>query len=375
MYTRIIKPLKNQSFFLFGPRGTGKTTWLRGHFKNSLYLNLLSADVYQSLLAHPESLETRIPKETTQPIIIDEIQKVPALLDEVHRLIQEKNLSFILTGSSARKLRKSGVNLLAGRARTLSFFPLTTRELGSDFDLRKSLTFGHLPESYTKPDPELFLKSYLQTYLREEVQAEGITRNLANFARFLESASFSQAQFLNISRVAEDCHVDRKMVEAYFNILEDLLIAARVPVFEKRAKRRIVSKPKFFFFDCGVFQSLRPRGPLDSQEEIEGPALETLVWQELRAMNQYLNWGYNIYTWKTQSKAEVDLVLYGQRGLIAIEVKRGSRIRSEDLEGLQLFKKDYPQAKCFLLYLGDKKQIFRDYEAWPAQEFLHNLPL
>ncbi|MGZ3771830.1 MAG: ATP-binding protein [Bdellovibrio sp.] len=272
-------------------------------------------------------------------------------------------------------MRKKGVNLLAGRARTFRFFPLTCQEIGKDFNLEKSIQYGHLPEAYTKDDPLLFLKSYIQTYLKEEIDHEGLTRNLSAFARFLEAASFSQAQPLNISKVAEDCHVDRKITEGYFKILEDLLIAERVPVFTRRAKRKMGAHPKFFFFDCGIYQAIRPRGPLDSLEEIQGPAWETLVWQELRAMNEYTASGYEFFTWRTQAKQEVDLVLYGEKGLHAIEVKRSDRIRSEDLDTLQLFKRDYPMTQLHFVYGGSEAKVINDITIWPLEKFLKEMPL
>lgn len=311
-----------------------------------------------------------VPSGFSNYIIIDEIQRIPELLNEVHRLIEDKHWNFILTGSSARKLRKRGVNLLAGRARTFHLYPLICEELGIDFNLNKSLRFGHLPEAYTKNDPLSYLKSYIQTYLKEEIEQEGLTRNLSAFARFLEAASFSQAQPLNISTVADDCHVDRKVTEGYFKILEDLLIAERVPVFTRRAKRKMGGHPKFFFFDCGVYQAIRPRGPLDSPDEIQGPAIETLIWQELCAQNEYSGSGYQIFTWRTQEKQEVDLVLYGEKGLHAIEVKRSDRVRKEDLESLQIFKQDYLMAHLHLIYGGTEKKILNDITIWPIEKFL-----
>jgi len=208
---------------------------------------------------------------------------VPELLNEVHRLIEGRKARFVLTGSSARKLRGKGINLLGGRALTYQLFPLTAVELGTDFNLKRSVEFGHLPVACTEKEPQPYLESYVKTYLREEVQQEGLTRNLGAFARFLETASLSQTGQLNISEVARDSSVERKVVENYFHILEDLLLAQRLPVFTKRAGRRIVQHPKFYIFDAGVYRTIRPKGPLDGPEEIRGSALETLVYQELRA--------------------------------------------------------------------------------------------
>lgn len=372
MYTRIIKPLENKSFFLFGPRGTGKTTWVRATFPQAVYIDLLEAEIFNKLLANPQNLKNYIPPNFNDWIIIDEVQKVPELLDEIHRLIEANRYKFILTGSSARKLRKHGHNLLAGRALTYHMHPLTAKELGESFKLGYSLQFGNLPCAYTEADPKKYLESYVRTYLQEEVQFEGLARNLSAFSRFLEAASFSQGSVLNVSSVARDCAIERKVVENYFSILEDLLIARRIPVFSKRAKRRTAIHPKFYFFDTGVFRTLRPMGPLDSPEEAQGPALETLILQEMIALNDYLDLGYSFYYWRTSDDAEVDLVLYGNSGLLAIEIKRGSRINETMFKGLNLFKKDYPEARCIFVYGGDKRQWFDDIEAIPVTDFLRD---
>lgn len=372
MYTRIIKPLKNKSFFLFGPRGTGKTTWVRSTFPQAVYIDLLEAEVFNKLLANPQNLNNYIPPNFSEWIIIDEVQKIPELLDEVHRLIEANKYKFILTGSSARKLRKHGHNLLAGRAITYHMHPLTAKELGESFKLDHSLQFGNLPCAYTEDDPKKYLESYVRTYLQEEVKFEGLARNLSAFSRFLEAASFSQGSVLNVSSVARDCAIERKVVENYFSILEDLLIARRIPVFSKRTKRRTAIHPKFYFFDTGVFRTLRPMGPLDSPEEAGGPALETLVLQELLALNDYLDLGYSFYYWRTSGDVEVDLILYGNSGLLAVEIKRGSRMNETMFKGLRLFKKDYPEARCIFVYGGDKKQWFDDIEAIPVTDFLRD---
>lgn len=373
MYSRIIKYPKDKSFFLFGPRGTGKTTWIRGEFPGALYLDLLEAELFNDLLARPNLLETMIPKGHEDWIILDEVQRVPELLFEVHRLIEKKKLKFILTGSSARKLRKRGGNLLAGRALTLHMHPLTVAELGEDFDLDRSLAFGHLPCACTEADPKRYLESYVTTYLREEVQQEGLTRNLGAFSRFLEAASFSQASSLNVSSVARECSVERKVVENYFSILDDMLLSIEVPSFRKRAKRRIVSHPKFYFFDAGVYMTLRPMGPLDRPEEAGGVSLETLFMQELRAANDYFDLGYAIHYWRTSNDVEVDFVLYGERGIRAFEVKRSGRVRDEDTRGLKAFLKDYPSANATLVYGGDRMFYDGQIQIVPVVECLKDL--
>jgi predicted AAA+ superfamily ATPase len=374
MYSRLLHPPKSKSVFLFGPRGTGKTTWATSAFPKALNIDLLEAGIFNDLLANPQRLENLIPSGSKEPILIDEMQKVPALLDEVHRLIEKRKLTFILTGSSARKLRRHGHDLLAGRALTFSMHPLSAVEMGGDFDMKQALRFGLLPAIPSEPDPGKYLESYVRTYLEEEVRQEGLTRNLSAFARFLEAASFSQGAVLSISAVARDCGVDRKMAESYFEILEDLLIGIRLPAFTKRAKRRMTAHPKFYFFDVGVFRTLRPAGPLDTPEEAEGPALETLILQNLLAVNDSLGLGFQIHYWRTSNGYEVDFVLYGNGGLIAFEVKRGSRIDSEALSGLKSFASDYPAARLVLAYGGTKRMQFDAIEAWPVEALLRDLP-
>ncbi len=316
MFSRLFRAsASTKSYFLFGPRGTGKSAWVRAAFPEAVYVDLLESDLFAQLLASPVRLEGLVPARHRGPVIIDEVQKVPALLDEVHRLIERRNLRFVLTGSSARKLKRQGTNLLAGRARTYFLHPLTAEELGDAFDLRHALEFGGLPTVWVEDDPAKYLTSYVATYLREEVQQEGLTRNLAAFTRFLEAASFSQGNLLNISEVARECAVERKAVESWFQVLEDLLLAVRLPVFRRRAQRELVAHPKFYLFDAGVYRAVRPRGPLDAPSEIGGAAAETLVWQHLRALNDYADFGYTLHFWRTRGGLEVDFVLYGERGL------------------------------------------------------------
>lgn len=253
--------------------GTGKSTWLTQAFPRSKVFDLLDEDTFRRLVEHPENLSKELSaEEKAQPIVIDEIQRVPELLNEVHRLIEKQKLSFVLTGSSARKLKKKGANLLAGRALRYDLFPFTAKELGEKFNLKEAIQWGTLPGVYSSSKKELFLKTYVGAYLKEEIQQEGLTRNIGAFARFLDAASYSQGQPLVVSNVAKDCHVERKVVENYFHILEDLLLAVQLPVFAKRAKRELINKRKFYFFDAGVFRTLRPVGPLDSDSEVNGLA-------------------------------------------------------------------------------------------------------
>jgi predicted AAA+ superfamily ATPase len=355
MFARALRLPSAASFFLFGPRGTGKSTLLRASFPDAVYFDLLDLGVYSELLAHPDRLETLASPRMPAPIVLDEIQRIPALLDEVHRLIERRRWRFALTGSSARKLRRGGVNLLAGRARTLAMHPLTAAELGDRFDLPHSLRHGQLPSVYVESDAKQYLRSYVGTYLREEVQAEALARNLDAFSRFLVAASLSQGAVLSVSAVARDLGLPRKTVDGYFQLLDDLLISVRLPVFTRRAKRTTIAHAKFYYFDTGVYRALRPKGPLDATEDIEGPAVETLVLQELRATNDNLDLGYDLFYWRTRDQKEVDFVLYGERGLVAIEVKRSSTFRDRDLADLRLFATDYPAARCLLLYGGARE--------------------
>ena len=373
MYSRIITPPKDKSFFLFGPRGTGKTTWVKSVFPKAVFIDLLESEVYNDLLANPQRLERFIPKDFNNWIVIDEVQRIPDLLNEIHRLIEKKQYRFVLTGSSARKLRRRGVNLLAGRALTYPFHQLTAVELGKDFNLQHSLKFGQLPCVYTEKDPKAYLESYVETYLQEEIQQEGLTRNLGAFSRFLEAASFSQGGILNTSSVARECAVERKVVENYFSILEDLLLGYRLPVFTKKAKRRMIAHHKFYFFDVGIYRTLRPSGPLDMPEEMEGISFETLVLQELRAINDYFKLGYQLYYWHTSNQIEVDFVLYGSRGLKAFEVKRTGRLSDNMLRGLKAFQKDYPSAKGYFIYGGTRRFYEGNITILPVQEALLNL--
>ncbi len=372
MYPRTITAPADgdRSFFLFGPRGTGKTTWLRQRFPKATYLDLLDHALYLDLLARPQRLRELIPPRRDEWIVLDEVQRVPLILNEVHRLIEAEGRRFILTGSSARSLRRRGVNLLAGRAHTYHLYPLTAVEAGADFSLERALIHGQLPSVYTQPEPERYLASYVESYLRQEIIEEGRTRNLAAFSRFLESASFSQASPLNVAEVARETGVDRKTAAGYFDLLEDLLIAVRVPIFTRRAKRRMTVHPKFFLFDAGVYRTIRPRGPLDSPEEIDGAALETLVHQELRAHIAYRSLNLRLFTWRTGSGVEVDFVAYGEDGLFGIEVKRRRRIRTADLRGLRQFRADYPMARCVVLFGGDRREHRDGIELLPLVEAL-----
>lgn len=375
MYPRLlnIDTHTKGSIFLFGPRGTGKTSWIRRHLTQSLYLDLLHTETYNELLANPSRLENLIPRNFKDWVVIDEVQKVPELLNEVHRLIENYHYKFLLTGSSARSLKRKGVNLLAGRALRYTMHPLTYAELEKDFKLTTALQNGLLPAAVTSADPEHYLETYIATYLREEILQEGLTRNIGEFARFLETASFSQGEVLNYSEIAREAAIARKTVVNYFDILEDLLIGFRLLPFTKRAKRRLIQHPKFYLFDVGVYKIVRPMGPLDSPEEAEGPGLETLFLQHLRAYNDYFRWGYRLYYWRTSNQMEVDFIVYGKRGLFAFEIKRKRKLNQSDFAGLRAFSNDYPMAKLYMLYGGEKVEHQDNIEILPIEHAIANL--
>jgi predicted AAA+ superfamily ATPase len=366
-----------ESFFLFGPRGTGKSTWLRQAFSDAIYVDLLDQEAFRMYLARPERLgEVVAGNAQAKTVIVDEIQKVPSLLDEVHRLIEAKGrrrVQFVLTGSSARKLRRGGTDLLAGRAVLKTLHPFLAAELGEGFDLARSLELGMLPLVLGAAEPLDTLKSYASLYLREEVQAEGLVRNAGNFARFLEAMSFSHASLLNTAEVSRECQVNRKTVDGFVEVLEDLLLGFRLPVFSKRAQRQLVQHSKFYYVDVGVFRSLRPKGPLDSPEEIGGACMEGLVAQHLRAWIAYGKANPTLHFWRTKAGLEVDFVIYGEDTFLAIEVKRSRTVSSKDVRALLAFREDYPQAKACLLYGGKDRLKVNGVLCLPCEEFLRGL--
>jgi len=364
-----------KSFFLFGPRGTGKSSWLQTRFPDALFLDLLSYDLSRQLLARPERLREIVEGNADkQTFVIDEVQRAPTLLDVVHQVIeQHPDLRFVLTGSSARKLKRSGVDLLAGRAVMTTCHPFMAAELGSAFSLEAALAEGLIPLVLAATDRRSVLRTYLDLYLREEIQMEGLVRNLGAFSRFLEAASFSHASLLSASEIARECEVSRTTVEGYLAILEDLLIASRLPIFSKRAKRQLVAHDKFYFFDAGVFRTLRPTGPLDRPQEIDGAALEGLVFHHLRSWNDYSGNHQTLHFWRTRAGLEVDFIVYGANEFAAIEVKNAARIQSSDLSSLRAFRDEYPEARLILLHRGKEQALMDGVLCVPCDRFLRQL--
>ena len=364
-----------ESFFLFGPRGTGKPTWVRLHCPDAARIDLLEPDVFRAFSARPERLREFVAARPDQKVyVLDEVQRVPELLTVVHALIEEKQeRQFVLTGSSARKIRRAGVDLLAGRALLRTLHPFMAAELGDTFALDRALEHGILPLVCDSRDPSDVLRSYAALYVREEVQTEGLVRNIGDFSRFLEAISFSHGAVLNVSNVARECEVGRKALEGYLGILADLLLAYRVPVFTKRAQRATAARDKLFLFDTGVFRSLRPSGPLDRPEEIHGAALEGLVAQHLRAWIAYRGERSKLYYWRTRAGIEVGVVVYGPDGFWAIEVKNTARIDSRHLRPLRSFLDDYPGCRAIFLYRGAERLKQHEILCLPCEEFLRQL--
>ncbi len=363
-----------QSFFLFGPRGTGKSSWVRHTLGDALVVDLLKPDVYREMSARPERLaELVLGNRKRTPVVVDEVQRVPELLNVVHHLVESHTgLRFVLTGSSARKLRRGGVDLLAGRAVVRTLHPFMAAELPG-FTLEAALVDGLLPVAVTAPQPAEVLKAYATLYLEEEVRFEGWARNIGDFARFLEIVSFSHAAVLNVSNVAREAQIERKTVAGYIEVLEDLLLSFRLPVFTRRARRQTTAHPKFYLFDAGVYRSLRPRGPLDRAEEIDGAAFEGLVAQHLRAWIAYSGSDCELFYWRTRAGLEVDFVVYGQDGFWAIEVKNTAAVRSQDLRALRSFREEYPDCQLVFIYRGTDRLLVDDVLCVPGDEFLRGM--
>ena len=334
-----------ETFFLWGPRQTGKSTLLRTRYPRSRWLDLLKADEFRRYAANPEFLRQEIEAQRRpvpeDQIVIDEIQKVPALLDEVHWLIENRGLHFALCGSSARKVRRGAANLLGGRALRYELHGLTANELGNDFDLSRMLNHGYLPRMYEAGRPARRLDAYVADYLKEEVAAEGLVRNLPAFSGFLDAAALCDGEMINFSNIASDCAVSNPTAKAYFGILEDTLLGRWLPAWRKRRKRRLIRAPKFYFFDVGVVNRLVRRGPLVPGSELYGRALENWVFHELSAFRAYRAPNDDLFYWRLAGGTEVDFVLGDMR--LAVEAKASARIASNHLRGLRSLAGEHPE--------------------------------
>ena len=359
MLPRNINILKSNSFLLFGPRGSGKTTLLRALFEGAqcIWIDLLDPKVADSYLLSPETLSAEI-KATTRDIewvVIDEIQKIPALLDVVHQLIETTDLKFALTGSSARKLKRGGANLLAGRAFVYHLYPFTHTELGEQFSVGDALCWGTLPKiidlSETE-ERERFLESYCHTYLKEEVVAEQLVRNVRPFRKFLEVAAQQDGEVVNYSKLARDIGVDDKTISTYFEILEDTLVAVRLPAYGRSLRKQFVRSPKYYLFDCGVSRALANYLHLTPTPGTYayGRRFEQLVILEMFRMNQYLRAKYELSYFLSKDGAEIDLILSRPGSTeIFVEIKSAERVDMTDISNLRRFAKDFPEASAYCL--------------------------
>ncbi len=333
-----LKLPKGQSAFLWGPRKTGKTTYLRERFPKSRRYDLLETDLLLSLTKEPHRLREEIllmgEEERSRPIIIDEIQKVPALLDEVHGLIERRGASFILCGSSARKLKRGAANLLGGRAWRYQLFPLTRGEI-PDFDLLRALNSGLIPSHYLSEDSPRSLKAYVFDYLQEEIRAEGLTRNVPAFARFLDALAFSGGELTNYANIARDCGVDAKTVKEYYQILVDTMLGYLIEPYAKRLGRDVITAtPKFYWFDVGVPNILSGESVRSLKGADAGKRFENFILMEIMAYRGYGGLDFDVNFWRTKTGLEVDFILGGEA---AIEVKSGDRVDRTDMRGLRAF--------------------------------------
>lgn len=364
-----------QSAFLWGPRKTGKSTYLRTVFPDSLRFDLLQTDLLLELTKRPALLRERLlaasPEALRLPVILDEVQKVPQLLDEVHWLIENQGVSFILCGSSARKLKRGGVNLLGGRAWRYEMHPLTSEEIG-DFDLLAVLNRGLVPSHFLSPEYKRSLEAYVVDYLKEEVFDEGLTRNVAAFSRFFEAMGYSHGDLTNYANIARDCGVDAKTVKEYYQILVDTLLGTFIEPWKKRQERQVIGKAaKFFLFDVGVAGALIHRTIREERGELFGRALEHFVLMEMQAHRSYRNLGYGIHFWRTKNGMEVDFVLGD--GEVAVEVKGSSRIDPSDFRSLRAFIEDNRPRHAILVCNERAPRLVDGIEVLPWREFLSRL--
>ncbi|MBU1147596.1 MAG: AAA family ATPase [Candidatus Omnitrophica bacterium] len=371
-----IKLPKGQSAFLWGPRKTGKTSYLKKNFPDSLYYDFLNTDLFLELSKKPFLLRERlIAKEKSllnKPIILDEVQKIPQILDEVHWLIENKGLGFILCGSSARKLKRGHANLLGGRAWRYQLFPFVSAEL-KNIDLLKALNRGMVPSHYLdEKNYKKSLRAYVQDYLKEEVFNEGLVRNIPAFSRFFDAIGYSHGELTNYSNIARDCGVDAKTVREYYQILVDTLLAIMLDPFKRRQSRQVItSTPKCYLFDVGVAGILTKRILEDKKGEGFGRAFEHFILMEINAYNSYSDSNFDINFWRTKSGLEVDFVL--GRGEIAIEVKGSSRIDNRDLKSLKAFIEEYSPKKAVLVCNEKEKRVSGKIQIMPWKDFLLKL--
>lgn len=373
---------ERQSAFLWGARKTGKSTFLRAAFPGSLHFDFLRTDLVLAFTTRPALLRERLlaesPSALALPVILDEVQKVPALLDEVHGLIEERGLRFVLCGSSARKLKRGRANLLGGRAWRYEMFPLVSAEFpggageSEGMDLLRALNNGLVPSHYLSPNPRKSLDAYVSDYLKEEVFDEGLTRNVPAFSRFFEALGYGHGELINHANIARDCGVDAKTVKEYFQILCDTLLGRLVLPYKKRQERQVIGRaPKFYLFDVGVAGAVAKRRIVEARGDLFGKAFEHLVFMELVAHASYSEIAYDIHFWRTKGGAEVDFILGA--GEVAIEVKGTSRVDDRDLRSLRAFGETHRPRSSLVVCNEPAERVVDGIRIVPWRRFFRDL--
>lgn len=375
MYQRLqhLKGIGRESCFLWGARQTGKSTLLKKLYPRALVYDLLLSDTFERIVRKPSLLREEILTQKGQiqgPVIVDEVQKVPPLLNDIQWLIVNHGIQFILSGSSARKLKRGGGNLLGGRALRYELYPLVSREI-QQFNLLKALNHGLLPRHYLAEDADPMIRAYLGDYLREEIAEEALSRNIPAFARFLDAASFSNGEIVNYQNVASECGVSPHTVKEYFQILEDTLLAYSIPSFRKRPKRRVIHAPKFYFFDVGLANVLIKRGKIAYRGEAFGRAFEHFILQEIIAHRSYSGLHYPLAYWRTASQLEVDFILGDHE--VVLEVKGVEQTGEQHLRGLRAFQEEYKTKKAIIVSLDPRPRLIHGIQVLPWAVFLEKL--
>ena len=373
MYIRFLKleETAEDSLFLWGARQTGKSTLLRTMFPNVRRYDLLNSEEFERLFRNPALLREELKDADSRDlVIIDEVQKIPQLLDEVHWLMSNRNIRFVLCGSSARKLIRCGANLLGGRALRTVMYPLVSAEI-PDFDLHKAIHCGMLPRHYMGQNPQRRLQAYIGDYLNEEIRAEALSRNLLSFTRFMEIAAQCSGEMIVYKNIAQDCGVSANTVKEYFNILEQTMIGYLIPGFTATTKRRAISAPKFYYFDVGIVNYLLKRTRMAQGTEAFGHAFEHFLIQEIIAYLGYTSSDEKLTYWRTSGGYEVDCII--GNGRIAIEFKSCDEVKSRHIKGLKAFKEEYPNVRIIVVSMDKYKRIMNDVEIFPATDFLSEL--
>ena len=367
---QLVPLLAKKSFFLFGPRATGKTTLVRQQLAEKAFIiDLLDSRYFLRLSSAPHELESLIAARPADIFVIDEIQRIPELLNEIHRLIETRNLTFLLTGSSARKLRRGRANLLAGRVWNAGMFPLIYHEI-PDFDLSRYLRYGGLPAVYLSAYPEEELDAYVNTYLKEEILAEGLIRRLPPFSRFLKTIALANSEMINFTKLANDCQVPPSTVTEYVGLLEDTLVGFLLPAWTESKKRKAIKTGKFYFFDPGITHMLAGTEALDRNSNLYGKSFEQFICMELRAYLSYRRKKLPLTYWRSKSGHEVDFLI-GTR--TAIEVKASRKISRNDLKGLNYLKEEGVFQNLILVSQDPVSTLTDSILTVPWQKFLSDL--